>query len=126
MKKFSITYRIGRQSWTVEALGFNKAQAQVAQIMDAGGEIVAIQVRVMVREIIDYTLSRKGHRQYLVTDEDGEILPESGSWKTLTACKKRIEELGMIYTGTVTVNQNYKHWADFFPVKIGEMLDEKD
>lgn len=126
MKKYSITYRIGNQSWTVEAHGFDKAQQQVAQIMNAGGEIVVIQARAMVREIIDYTLSRKGHRQYLVTDEDGEILPESGSWKTLTACKKRIEELGLVYTGTVTVNQNYKHWAGFKPVKEGKMADEMD
>lgn len=126
MKKFSITYRMGRQTHTVEALGFEKAQAQVAMVMDAGGEVIVIREQAKILEVIDYTLSRKGNRQYIPIYDDGEYVPRGGNWKTMSACKKRIEELGMIYTGTVTVNQNYKHWADFFPVKIGEMLDEKD
>lgn len=124
MKKFSITYRIGKKVHQVEVEGFDKAQDQVAMVMNAGGEIVAIHIRVRVREIIDYTLSRKGHRQYIVVDEDGEIVPEGGNWKTLTACKKRIEELKMIYTGKETVNQNYKYWAGFVPVKEGRMADD--
>lgn len=124
MKKYSITYRIGSAVQTVEAEGFGKAQDQVAMILNAGGEVIVIREQVIVLEVIDYTLSRKGHRQYIPVGYDQEYVQNGGNWKTLSACKAQIEKLGMIFTGVETVNMNYKHWADFQPVKKGQMLDE--
>lgn len=81
-------------------------------------------MKVKILESIDYTLSRKGHRTYWIIDENGRIIDRSGSWRTKSACRRRIDELGLVYTGTVTENLNYSHWAEFTPVKEGRMVDE--
>ena len=43
MKKFRITYRIGRHIHSVKVDGFDRAQDQVALVMNAGGEILGIK-----------------------------------------------------------------------------------
>lgn len=72
---------------------------------------------VKIKETIDYTLKRKGDRIYTISDVNGDMVVNSGSWKTKKACLKRIEELGYEYGGMYTEHQNYSHWADFQPVK---------
>lgn len=124
MKKYSITYLKDRKSWTIRVCGEKQLRDHVEMIQEAGGEIISIQVRAKILENIDYLLSRKGCRTYWIIDEDGRIVDGSGSWRTKSACKRRLDELGMIYTGTVTENRNYKHWADFVPVKEGRMVDD--
>ena len=126
MKKYSITYLKDRKSWTIRVAGEKQLQDHVAMILNAGGEVVSVQVRGKILENIDYTLSRKGHRTYWIIDEDGCIVDHSGSWRTKSACRNRMDELGMVYTGTVTENRNYKHWADFQPVKEGRMVDDEN
>ena len=81
--------------------------------------------KVKILECIDYTLSRKGHRIYWIANEDGSTLAQSGCWRTKSACRRRIDELRLEYTGTVTENRNYSHWADFVPVKEGRMMDDE-
>lgn len=81
-------------------------------------------MKVKILETIDYTLKRKGDRFYTIIDGNGRIVDGAGLWKTKAACRRRLEELRLEYTGTVTEHQNYKHWADFQPVKEGKMLDE--
>ena len=81
--------------------------------------------KVKILECIDYTLSRKGHRSYWIACEDGRTLARSGCWRTKSACRRRIDELRLEYTGTVTEHRNYRHWADFVPVKEGRMMDDE-
>lgn len=82
-----------------------------------------LKVKCKVRRIIDYTLSRRGHRVYVGVDMAGNVIDLAGSWKSLSACRRHMEKMGMIYEGYETVNQNYKHWADFEPVAEGVMAD---
>lgn len=46
MKVFTIAYMIGGKKHEVKQEGFDKAQAQVALIMNAGGEILGIKEEV--------------------------------------------------------------------------------
>lgn len=125
MKTYSIRYLIDCKTLKVEARGFDQAQKQVAMIQDAGGEILSIQIPVKILENIDYTLSRKGHRLYWIIDDDGCIVDGSGCWRSKAACRRRIGELGLTEIGLVTENRNYRHWADFVPVKEGRMMDDE-
>lgn len=43
MKVFVIAYLIGGKKFEVKCHGFDKAQAQVAQIMNTGGEVLGIK-----------------------------------------------------------------------------------
>lgn len=43
MRVFVIAYLIGGKKFEVRMAGFRNAQTQVAQIMDAGGEILGIK-----------------------------------------------------------------------------------
>lgn len=82
-------------------------------------------MEVKILEVIDYTLKRKGDRMYWIVNKEGKIIERSGCWRSKSACRRRIEELNLEYTGIVTENQNYSHWADFVPVKEGRMIDDE-
>ena len=43
VKIFEIAYLIDKKKFVVKVEGFDKAQSQVAQIMDAGGEVLGIK-----------------------------------------------------------------------------------
>ena len=81
-------------------------------------------MEVKILETIDYTLKRKGDRIYSIVDLNGRRVDRSGFWRTKSACMRRIKELRLEYVGLEVENMNYRHWADFVPVKEGRMLDE--
>ena len=75
-------------------------------------------MKVYIEERIDYTLKRRGDRQYSIVDENGKYVNRGGCWKTKKACMDRLNEMGHEYGGTRTVHQNYSHWAEFTPAKL--------
>lgn len=74
-------------------------------------------IKVQIKEVIDYTLKRKGDRMYYLIDDQGKALPRAGIWKTFKACMAELTRKGFEFGGLVTVHQNYSHWADWTLVK---------
>lgn len=83
MKNFSITYRIGKNVHEVEVEGFDKAQDQVAMVLNAGGEILGIK-------------EQKTMKYELTLMENGKITEHSyeGDAKGLEKEIERLEKNG--------------------------------
>jgi len=74
-------------------------------------------MKVRIKEVIDYTLKRKGDRVYYLVDEQGAYIGKGGTWRTRTAARISLERNGFEYAGIFTVHQNYSHWAGWTPAK---------
>ena len=75
--------------------------------------------KAYVMRTIDYTLKRKGDKQFTIVDENGEHL-NFGAWKTRKACIENgwnVNRWGVegyeLQKDMLTKHQNYSHWADF-------------
>lgn len=70
-----------------------------------------------IKEVIDYTLKRKGDRIYYLVDAAEKPIPMTGCWKTKKAAMDELNRKGFQYNGIITVHQNHSHWAGWQPAK---------
>lgn len=107
MKKFSITYRIGKNVNQIQIEGFDKAQDQVAMVMNAGGEILGIKEEKTMKYVL--TLMENGK----ITDHSYE-----GDAKGL---EKEIERLEK--NGGLVVKFTDEEGRTYFKMVMGKAVE---
>ena len=107
MKKYSITYRMGKNAHEVEVEGFEKAQDQVAMVMNAGGEILGVKEKKTMK--YELTLMENGK----FTDHSYE-----GDAKGLEQEIERLEK-----NGGIVVKFTDEEGREFFKMVMGRAVE---